>query len=151
MVATNYYYDQNRSRSTSPICHALHLISVDPLPYKVLLVLAFISFFLLWPTYRDHRRRGQWHQHYCSLLKLEQGSKLYCGRRCSCGYYSNWVLPATPITILLMVHWLSRKAASRPPPGTGCSWWVLVGLIAQLLLMARFRQPIRARWYFIGL
>ena len=119
---------QYRNRRSKLSC-ALEMLSLDPLPYKVLLFL-FAIIFLLVTSVHSFKAEGP-------VYRMT----------------FRWVIPATPITILFIIQCLPSskrmlgKQMNRPYLSfERMSPWFVAVLILQLLVMAQYQPSIHQRW-----
>lgn len=127
------YYN---GRSNSSIFDSLTL---SPLPYPVLLILAVASIFLF----------ISWYVSYESAVEAAEEQL-------------NWVLLLTPLLLILMVRWLSTMDTSdmffsmspwerrwrthREPSTEGGSPWGVAAFIVLLLVLVQFHSVFRDSW-----
>ncbi|KAF8405369.1 hypothetical protein HHK36_010273 [Tetracentron sinense] len=124
-----------RSQSSS----ILEVFTLNPLPYPVLLILAVISIFL----------GISWYFSYESVVEAAEEQM-------------SWVITATPIVLLIAVHWLSsienperlfatspsdRRRSTHHRPSEGSSPWGVAVMIVLLLVMVQYQSTFHDSWF----
>ncbi|CAN0900661.1 hypothetical protein LINGRAHAP2_LOCUS20966 [Linum grandiflorum] len=119
------------------LCYAIDiLLSIDPPPFRLILVIAALCFFVLpAPAWR----------YFSCVPTVDRNS----GH--SSAVNGGWLLPATPLTLVLLLRWFSSTTSSnwtaRPRrtlmpywiASEGMSPWVVTLMILQLVVMVRYR------------
>ncbi|OVA04921.1 hypothetical protein BVC80_8873g25 [Macleaya cordata] len=126
---------KRRTQSSS----ILDVFTLNPLPYPVLIILAVISIFL----------GISWHYSYEDVIETTEEQ-------------ISWVIKATPIILLIVVHWLStienperlfarspydRRRRTHHQPSEGTSPWIVAAIIVLLLVMVSYQSTFHDSWF----
>ncbi|CAN1139963.1 hypothetical protein LINPERPRIM_LOCUS23723 [Linum perenne] len=138
------YQSSSRRRSggsgfISKLCYAIDiLLSIDPPPFRLLVILAALCFILL---------PGPW------LAFSSKHTAAYAGSAVGMtGIGGAWVLPATPITLIILLQWFSGRSNMSARAGwlmpqrissEGISPWVVTAIIVQVVVMVRYRPSFQ--------
>ncbi|XP_022989070.1 uncharacterized protein LOC111486253 [Cucurbita maxima] len=123
-----------RSRTTAD--SILDSLSLNPLPYPVLLLLAVVFIFL----------GASWWLSYESAVEAAEDQ-------------INWILFATPVLLIILARFLSsvdpsffssspwdRRRRTHHLPAEGSSPWGVAALIVLLLVLVQFQSSFRESW-----
>ncbi|KAG6588994.1 hypothetical protein SDJN03_17559, partial [Cucurbita argyrosperma subsp. sororia] len=123
-----------RSRTTAD--SILDSLSLNPLPYPVLLLLAVVFIFL----------GASWWLSYESAVEAAEDQ-------------INWILFATPVLLIILARILSsvdpsyfssspwdRRRRTHQLPAEGSSPWGVAALIVLLLVLVQFQSSFRESW-----
>ncbi|XP_042493091.1 uncharacterized protein LOC122072757 [Macadamia integrifolia] len=122
----------------SQISSALEVFALNPLPYRVLLILGLVSIFL----------GISWYSSYESAVEKTQEQM-------------SLVLIITPLILLIVVRWLSsmenpdflflsddrRRMKTHHLPAEGSSPWGVAALIVVLLIMISYQSTFHDSWF----